>query len=212
MAAGAAIAAVLVGGCSVQGAHRAGGAGEPARGELASNGSALSGQSAWLTMLGATPQSVGAISAASTPGGHGRPAHLNAVVTRIRRCVAFARQLRASGHLAAARAARRSCIRRYLRLRLALLGAIHGQLTVERPGGPRTIAFERGVITTASGGSIIVRALDGTTWTWSLVGDTVVVQARHRVGTSALASGEHVLVVGPVVNGTDDARLIVIHR
>jgi len=218
VAAGLALAALLVGGGSVLGAQLAGGgAGQPARAELASNAAPASGQSAWMTMLGGNPQSVGSISMTAIPGGQARRAHLAAAVARIRQCFAYARQLRASGHLPAARATLRACLRGYLRLRIALLGAIHGQVTVTRPSGTKTIAFERGVIKTTSTNSIVVVASDGTTWTWQFVrvgqggsGGTAVVQARRRVGTSALAANQQVLVLGPVVGGADDARLIVI--
>ncbi len=41
-------------------------------------------------------------------------------------------------------------------------------------GTIRTLAFERGVIQSVSGSDIVVRAVDGTTWSWNLVSDTVV--------------------------------------
>jgi PPE-repeat protein len=220
LAAGLALAALLVGGGSVLGAHlAASGSGQPARARLASNNAPMTSRGAWDSLLGGAGLggtgfggAQGWISTAGVGGGPVRRAHLAIAVSRIHRCVAVARQLRARGHLAAARAMLRLCLRGYLRLRLALLGAIHGQLTFSGPRGTRTIAFERGVIKTASSGSIVVVAPDGTTMTWDLVGKTAIVQARHRVGASALAAQEHVLVLGQVVGGTDDARLIVIHR
>ena len=56
----------------------------------------------------------------------------------------------------------------------------------------------------------MVRAPDGTTWTWLIVGNTVVRQNGGKTTTSALAAGQTVFVGGPVVNGSKDARLIVI--
>lgn len=211
VAAGLGIAALFVAGCSTLGASKADGGSTPqVRTELAGNSSA-DGQSAFLTTLGATPQSVGSISAAAVSGSPGGQAGTTQAIGRIHQCVAAARALRASGRPAAARAMLRTCLRGFLRLRLALLGAIHGQVTFDGKNGPRTVAFERGVVQQVSSGSIVVKAPDGTVMTWDLVAKTVVVQARHRVGTSALAVNQHVLVVGPVLGGADDARLIVIH-
>lgn len=103
--------------------------------------------------------------------------------------------------------------RRHLRaalVRLRRLGGIDGQFTFETKTGPRTLAFERGTITSVAGGDVVVRAKDGTTWTWVLVSDSVVRQNGAKTTTSALLAGEPVFVGGPVVSGTRDARLIVI--
>ncbi len=212
VAAGLALAALLVAGGAILGAKLAGGgSSRPVRTELASD-SAPSTRSAWITMLGGTPASVaslGSTSFSGGPAGHPRWTH---AIARIRQCVATARRLRANGHLLAARATLRACLRGYLRLRLALLGAIHGQLTFSGAKGTHTVAFERGVIKTVSTGSIVVTAPDGTTWTWDLVTNTAIVQAGHRVSATALATGQHVLVIGPVTGGADDARLVVIHN
>jgi hypothetical protein len=212
VAAGLALAVLLVAVGSVLGAELAGsGSRQPVRAELASN-SAASTRSAWITMLGGTPASVASLGTTAFSGGeagHARWAH---GIARVRQCLASARQLRASGNLGAARATLRSCRRGYLRLRLAMLGAIHGQLTFSGAQGTRTVAFERGVIKSVSTGSIVVAAPDGTTWTWDILTSTAIVHARHRVNATALTAGQHVLVIGPVVSGADDARLIVIHR
>lgn len=212
VAAGLALAALLVAGGSVLGAKLAGGgSGRPVSTELASDSVASTG-SAWISLLGGASESAASVSTTAFPGGpvgHARWAH---AIARIRKCLAVARQLRANGRLGAARATLRACRRGYLRLRLALLGAIHGQVTFDGANGPKTVAFERGVIKQVSAGSIVVSAPDGTTWTWDLVANTAFVQARHRVSAKALAAGQHVVVIGPVVGGADDARLVVIHR
>jgi hypothetical protein len=223
LAAGLALAAVLTGGCSATGARLPGGARQPAHAAMASTDSAAGDQAVWNALLGGDPQSVGWIRTAALPGGQGHRRHMAGAFAHIHRCVADARSLRSSGHVAAARAKLHACFRGLLRLRLALLGAIHGQITVQTRKGIRTIAFERGTIKTVSAGSIVVVAPDGTTWTWSLLRagpggpraglggeSTTVVQARHRVGVSALAAGQRVLVLGRVVGGADDARLVVI--
>jgi hypothetical protein len=127
-----------------------------------------------------------------------------------------ARAARVAGHPAVARAARRAagprC--RWLRhriVRVALLRGIDGQFTFRGKGGTiRTLAFERGVVQSLSGSDLVVRAADGTTWTWDLVSNTVVRENGSKTSQSALATGEPVWVGGPVLSGVKDARLIVI--
>jgi hypothetical protein len=102
--------------------------------------------------------------------------------------------------------------RRYPLARLRRLGGIDGQFTFETKKGPRTIAFERGTITSVAGGDVVVKAKDGTTWSWQLVSDSVVRESGKKTTTSALSAGETVFVGGPVLSGTHDARLIVIGK
>lgn len=154
----------------------------------------------------------------------------------LRTCLAAARQLEKSGHRAVARAKRRACLRQHhargllLLRRLLLIGGEHGQITFRTKKGSRTVAFERGVIQTASSSSLVVKAADGTTLTWHLVSKTAVVRVQYRprsrvrdrtrirgknrtidrVSALALAAGQRVFVVGAVVGGTDAARLIII--
>ena len=149
-----------------------------------------------------------------------------------RKCLAAARRLAQSGQHAAARAKRRACVREYhlggllLLHRLLLIGGEHGQITFNTKKGSRTVGFERGLIQTASSSSVVVKAADGTTTMWHLVSKTVVVRIKHRtknraagllknrtiarVSALALAAGQRVFVVGAVVGGTDNARLIII--
>jgi hypothetical protein len=208
-AAGFGVAALLIGG-SVVAANLGGSSTTAAATSLAgysqpggtSQTAALSSLLGSPTSAGATVLSGGAAGQAVSAGAAGA----------LRRCAAVAKHLRATGHRAAARAKWRSCVRRFLRLRLRLLRGMHGQVTFKTRHGVRTIAFERGVIQLVSSSAIVVKAADGTTFTWDLIAKTVVFHARHRSTTHALATGEHVFVVGPVVGGADDARLIVIRR
>ena len=94
--------------------------------------------------------------------------------------------------------------------RLRALGGVHGEFTFDNKTGFHTLAFERGTIIQVSGGNLVVRAPDGLVWTWQIVTKTVVRQNGSKTTTSALADGETVFAGGPVVNGTRDARLIVI--
>jgi hypothetical protein len=127
-----------------------------------------------------------------------------------------ARADRAAGHPAAARAALRAAgarcrALRHRLFRVALRRGIDGQLTFRGKGGTiRTVAFQRGLVMSASGSTVVVRAADGSTWTWDVVSSTVVRESGQKTSISALAMGEPVWVGGPVVSGVKDARLIVI--
>ncbi len=94
--------------------------------------------------------------------------------------------------------------------RLRLLGGVHGEFTFHNKTGFHTLAFERGTITSVSGTGLVVRAPDGTVWTWLIVSNTVVRQDGSKTTTGALADGETVFTGGPVVNGAKDSRLIII--
>jgi len=100
-------------------------------------------------------------------------------------------------------------IRRAL-ARLRALGGVDGEFTFHNSTGYHTLAFERGMIQSVSGSQVVVRASDGTTWTWLIVSDTVVRQNGTKTTASALATGQTVFAGGPVVSGAKDARLIVI--
>jgi hypothetical protein len=125
-----------------------------------------------------------------------------------------ARAARIAGNTQAAQAARKAApdcfgYRRHL-IRISLLRGIDGQFTFRTAHGVRTLAFERGVIQSVSSSNIVVRATDGTTWTWDLVSSTVVREHGAKTLRSALSTGAPVWVGGPVVSGTKDARLIMI--
>ena len=127
-----------------------------------------------------------------------------------------ARAARQAGHRAVARADLRKagvrCLGWRRRLaRVALLRGIDGQFTFRAKNGDvRTLAFERGTVQSVSSSDIVVRAADGTTWTWDLVSNSVVRESGKKTSTSALSAGEPVWVGGPVVSGAKDARLVVI--
>ena len=96
--------------------------------------------------------------------------------------------------------------------RLRRLGGLYGQASFRgKDGSTRTLAFERGTVTSASGG-LVVKAANGTTFTWNYVSDTTVRQAGQKVSRSDLATGDHVLVAGPVSSGSRDARVIIVAK
>ena len=99
---------------------------------------------------------------------------------------------------------------RWALARLRALGGVDGEFTFHNSTGFHTLAFQRGAIQSVNGSTVVVRAPDGTLWSWQIVSDTVVRQSGHKTTTSALATGQTVFVGGPVINGAKDARLIVI--
>jgi hypothetical protein len=94
--------------------------------------------------------------------------------------------------------------------RLRLLGGMHGEFTFGTKKGSRTLAFERGKVQSVTGNTIVIRATDGTTWTWLLTSNSVVRDKGSKVAATALSAGESVFAGGPVKAGAKDARLIVI--
>jgi hypothetical protein len=135
---------------------------------------------------------------------------------RCARAARAARMARLTGHPHLSRAARAATARcRFIRRRIVrffLLRGVDGQFSFRTPAGAiRTLAYERGVIESVNGGSsIVVKAADGTTWTWDLVSRTVVRDSSGKVSESTLAVGEPVWVGGPVISGAKDARLIFV--
>ena len=94
--------------------------------------------------------------------------------------------------------------------RLRHLGGVDGTATFHNKTGFHTLSFERGTIQSVSGSDVVIKAADGTTWTWHIVSDTVVRKNGAKTTTSALSAGETVFAGGPVVSGARDARVIII--
>jgi hypothetical protein len=194
-AAGLAAVAVLAGGGVALAS--AGGPARPA--------AAATGQAATLnTVLSSADSPTLADAAAASPTPAAGTAKRGAA------CAKAAAQLKAAHRKTAARRVRAACRGRLARLRLMVRG-IHGQFTFQtKKGAVKTLAFERGTVTGVTSTSVTVAASDGTTWTWRLVSNSVVRQDHKKVTASSLADGQAVFVGGPVVSGTNDARLIVI--
>ena len=94
--------------------------------------------------------------------------------------------------------------------RLRHLGGVDGTATFHNKTGFHTLSFERGIIQSVNGSDVVIKAADGTTWTWHVVSDTVVRKNGSKTTTSALSAGETVFAGGPVVSGARDARVIII--
>jgi hypothetical protein len=97
--------------------------------------------------------------------------------------------------------------------RIRALGGMYGQFTYDtKKNGPRTLAFERGTVTSVTSSDVVIRAKDGTTETWALSGTSVVRENGTKEPVSTLAQGQTVFAGGPVTDNTHDARLIVIRK
>lgn len=99
---------------------------------------------------------------------------------------------------------------RWALARLRRFGGVDGTATFHNKTGFHALSFERGVIESVSGSDVVVKAPDGTTWTWLIVNDTVVRRSGAKTSIKALSPGEAVFAGGPVVSGARDARLIII--
>jgi hypothetical protein len=153
--------------------------------------------------------------------GHGVAAEYR----RLKACFAAADNLGKAGDHRAARRVLASCEKRLRNDFKGRYGATTYQ-TGSNPPAYATLAFERGYITAvttvpASGStpesvtSFTVQAADGTTETWNVISgvpgsNTDVVQNLKFQPDTDLAVGQHVFVVGPLVSGADNARLVLV--
>ena len=225
--AGIAAAVLLAGGGAIAGVSLAGNSSPAALSSSASPASAgaapagTAGPTGQAAVLNAALNSAGSPSAPSYLDSSGNVAGLStaggtagaagaAVARHARRCLRARAAARIAGRPRLARAIRAACRHPVLR-RLALSG-VHGEFTFRiKSNGFKNIAFERGTIeSVGSGSDIVVRASDGTTWTWELVSSTVVRENGSKTSESSLAAGDQVWTAGPVVRGAKDARLVVI--
>jgi len=87
---------------------------------------------------------------------------------------------------------------------------MYGQVAYHGRAGTVTLAFERGTVESADGGHLVIRAADGTTWTWNLAGNAVVRKHGATAPSSALSGGARVFVAGAVSGGSKQARLVVV--
>jgi hypothetical protein len=220
--AGLLVAVLLVGGGTIAGMRLAGqstpASGAAAPGQAGPAGTAQR-EGALLNQTLSDASAPGALTAAGSTLTKGAGAATAGAQAGLGSACAWARR--------AARAAHRTGLRRLARrigigaalcrqarrriFAFFLLRGVDGQFTVQTRNGTKTLAFERGVIQSVSAGkSITVKASDGTTWSWDLVGTTVVRDRQGKVSQSELTAGTQVWAGGPAVQGTKDARLIVV--
>jgi hypothetical protein len=201
---------LLAAGCGLAGQSQ-GAASTPVSGPGA--GPQAAQLAATLNSAGSPGALVPVTSATASPGPSPAPTQRPA-----RRCARAARAAHTAAqgghprvaHAARVRTAHCRARRRHV-FRFFLLRGVEGQYTIRaRGGGLKTIAFERGVITSVSTGQLTVKASDGTTWIWHRTATTVVRDRRAVQRKGTLAAGQTVWVGGPVVRGVKDARLVVI--
>jgi hypothetical protein len=196
-----------------------GGSGGGTTASTAGTGSQAALLNATLNAAGSPNAAVATAAAGAAASAPGARTGAAAAAPAARRCAKAARAARAarlSGHHRLSRAARAATARcRFIRHRIVrffLLRGVDGQFSFRtRSGAIRTLAYERGVIESVnSGSSIVVKAADGTIWSWDLVSKTVVRDPSGKISESTLAVGQPVWVGGPVVSGAKDARLIFV--
>lgn len=91
-----------------------------------------------------------------------------------------------------------------------LLGGMYGQFTFTTAHGTKTIAFERGTVTAVTATTLVIKAKNGTTWTWQVMPNTRVRDDRKLAKVSDITDGEQVFTAGQVTNGARDARIVIV--
>ena len=86
---------------------------------------------------------------------------------------------------------------------LGMRGAVHGEFVVPDGTGWRTVAMQRGVVTSVSSTALTVKSKDGYTKTYVITADTMVNAARDGIGS--IKKDEDVAVVAEVKGGTSTA-------
>jgi hypothetical protein len=160
----------------------------------------------------AGPLTSAASPAAPSLAGAPAPAQRGQLCARARHAARIAHRAGLPRVFRAARAVAARCLLlRHRILRFLLLRGVDGQVTIHSRNGLKTLAFERGVIEALTpGSSLVVKASDGTTWTWDITSATVVRDRGGKLPASQLAVGEPVWAGGRVIQGAKDARLIVV--
>jgi hypothetical protein len=146
-----------------------------------------------ITLAAVSGGTTAAASSAGSPASSARGAQLNTALTD------------AAGTSAVPRARVRWALGR-----IRHLGGVEGNVTFHDKKGFHTLSFERGTIQSVTGGDVVIKSPDGTTWTWKIVSGTVVRKNGAKTTTSALSAGEQAFAAGPVVSGARDARLIIV--
>ncbi|HUB42083.1 MAG TPA: hypothetical protein VMA72_24810 [Streptosporangiaceae bacterium] len=153
---------------------------------------------------GASASTTTHASAGSSPSAGSQAAGTPAAIAA--KCAKVAAKLRKSGHPAVAMRLHAFCT--HPLVRLALVGGEHGQVTFPGKTGANTVAFERGTVESVTSSAVTVKAPDSTTWTWDLIAGTNIRAAGQGNAHASLAVGDRVLVIGKLVSGARDARLI----
>jgi hypothetical protein len=87
--------------------------------------------------------------------------------------------------------------------------ALYGEtVTKDDDGTIETHVWQNGQVTSASGSSVTVRSANGTSWTWTLTGDTKLHKDGKALAAADLAEGDNVRVWGTRDGGTRTAATV----
>jgi hypothetical protein len=88
---------------------------------------------------------------------------------------------------------------------------LHGEAVGKDANGAiKTYDWQNGQVTAVSGSSVTVRSSDGTTWTWTLNGDTKVRKNDKEDGSASdLATGDKVVISGTRAGDTRTTSMVV---
>ncbi|HEY7483984.1 MAG TPA: hypothetical protein VH912_05925 [Streptosporangiaceae bacterium] len=90
---------------------------------------------------------------------------------------------------------------------------LHGEATVRtKEQGFKQVAWQRGQVTSVSGGTLTVRSADGVSWQWTTNKDTKVRKKGDKASVSQLAANDWVFVIGTVEGSTRTARAAVVPK
>ncbi|MGH3155943.1 MAG: hypothetical protein ACRDNF_05120 [Streptosporangiaceae bacterium] len=106
-----------------------------------------------------------------------------------------------------ARSGKHGCLRPSIRR----VRGMYGQVSYATKSGTETLAFERGTVVSNSNSALVVKARNGTEWTWDASSSSLVRESGKPVSSSDLIAGAKVFVGGQVIGSSKDARLVVIH-
>lgn len=87
---------------------------------------------------------------------------------------------------------------------------LHGEAVVQTKDGTKTIAVQRGEVTTIDGDSMTVKSTDGFTMTWTFGDKLRVVERRTTIRSTDIEIGTTVGVAGAKDGDRGTARLIVV--
>jgi len=88
-----------------------------------------------------------------------------------------------------------------------LLGALHGQIVLAKPGGGyQTVDIQRGQVTAVSDSSITVKSTDGFSQTYAVLSSTII--DAQRGGISSVKVGNQAVVLATVSGGRATATRI----
>ncbi|MFL6056347.1 MAG: hypothetical protein ACJ72W_26120 [Actinoallomurus sp.] len=96
--------------------------------------------------------------------------------------------------------------------RVRAVRGIHGQATVRTKKGFVQVDWQRGTLTSTSGGTLSVRSLDGVTWQWKTDAKTKVRKDGTKTDVSKLATGDFVFVLGSDGGGTRTAKRVIVPK